>query len=233
MRLGERLGQRGLAGARLALQEQRPPEAQREPGDRGEGVVGEVAGRAQRVGQVVRRSERRPRVHGASIPDDVPIRKESLQPVCRCRTQKLGCRAAIPAWHARFCVTTGGGRTVRRGRTTAASSSPRARPPTRPATTSGSRPSASTEKPGCSGCGRASRRERIACDEHPAGEGRTDRGRQDDGGTERVEGEPPDGEGTDEQGQPGAPPGQRGALLRRGGVGRGPRRPGIRPVSHR
>ena len=39
-------------------------------------------------------------------------------------------------------------------------------------------------------------------DEHPAGEGRTDRSRQDDGGTERVEGEPPDGQGTDEQGQP-------------------------------
>ena len=44
----------------------------------GEGVVGEVAGLAERVGQVVRRAERRPRVHGASIPDDVPIRKRTF-----------------------------------------------------------------------------------------------------------------------------------------------------------
>ena len=42
----------------------------------------------------------------------------------------------------------------------------------------GRRPSASTEKAGSSGCGRASRRARSASSEHPAGQGRGDHGRQ-------------------------------------------------------
>ena len=44
-RLGERLGQRGLAGAGLALEQQRPLHPQRQVGDRRQLVVGEVAGR--------------------------------------------------------------------------------------------------------------------------------------------------------------------------------------------
>ena len=46
-RLGDRLGERGLAGAGLALEQQRPLHRQREVGDRGQRVVAEVAGRAE------------------------------------------------------------------------------------------------------------------------------------------------------------------------------------------
>ena len=65
-RLGEGLGQGGLAGARLALQQQGPLHGEREVPDRGERVVAEVAGLAEALGQVVGRAEGG-RLHGTSI----------------------------------------------------------------------------------------------------------------------------------------------------------------------
>ena len=97
-RLGERLGQGGLAGARLALQEQRPAEA-RARASRPWPARRRRGSRSRRARSV--RSCAEPNVvRGSMAPaslDDVPIRKETPQPVCRCRTQKFG-------EHAGYCL---------------------------------------------------------------------------------------------------------------------------------
>ena len=51
-RLGDRLGERGLAGARLALEEQRPAQREGEVADGRQRVVDEVPGASEAFGQV-------------------------------------------------------------------------------------------------------------------------------------------------------------------------------------
>ena len=255
-RLGERLGQGGLAGARLALHEQRPAQAQGEPGDRREGVVGEVAGLAERIGQVVRRAERRPRVHGASIPDDVPIRKRTPAPgrtVGSGRTAPR--RSSGPCPHRAVHRATGRARNGRRHRRVLLT---RPAGPTECCTSVQSRADDGGEQlaegEAADQAGDDHRQAPVGehregrllgvrareparpqrLEQHPAGQGRPDHRRQHHRGAERVEGEPADGQRADEQRQAGAPPGQRGALLRAPSASDAGRRPpGIRAVSHR
>ena len=66
-RLRERLGERGLAGAGLALQQQRPLHPQREEGDRGEVVVAQVAGRPEPRGDLGPVGQRRCRLHSSRL----------------------------------------------------------------------------------------------------------------------------------------------------------------------
>ena len=54
-RLGERAGERGLADAGVALEEQRAAQSQRQVAGRGQPVVGQVAGGRQKRGQLRRR----------------------------------------------------------------------------------------------------------------------------------------------------------------------------------
>ena len=187
--------------------------------------------------------------HRIRLPPPATIPRSSHRPPSRAtefgsHAALRTARSAIAACHPKSCVTADAwSRVTKKGHVRA--DSVRAGPRRRRAARRGRgrrpgrrRPPAGARRraprsAGCSGCGRGEPAGPQRLDEHPAGEGRRDHGRQDDGGTERVEGEPADGQRADEQGQAGAPPGQRGALLRGGGVGRGWRPPGIRAVSHR